>query len=714
MSNEVYIAGIDLGTTNSCIGCIKDGRVEIVCNEFGSRMNPSMVAFTSNGTFYGNGAKHFLLRGNQNTIYGIKRIIGQNFSSPAVQDEIPNLNYRIVQGPNDNPRIFVKVGDEESCYPPEVISAMVIRYLVDMASKRVEHAISKIVITCPAYFNEKQRRATRDAGEIAGYEVLAVLNEPAAAAIAYGYDKQMENKTLLVYDLGGGTFDITVFRMNESEDQVLGYAGDSHCGGIDLDRIMEKIMIRHMQANGESIDLSNSSLRMKLRSMAEEVKITLSSTDFCEVPLEDFQEFTVTREEFIQEAGGFFAKTIRIVKDLLAKLALSPDDIDEVLLVGGSSNIPQVATELSAVFGESKVSREINVEEAVTYGATLYAYHQCRCKEILSSFPEEDFLDSFTEDSLLKIPVIVMDVVPISYGIEVMNHKFSRIVEANTPLNQKKTKLYQTNYDNQRELIIIIYQGEEDDCRNDVVVGQFVIRDLPPGKAGKVKVEVTMEVDFEFTLHVHAKVVLTGQELSVSIQKGVINLSKMEKEKWKKKRELDRVNSDRRLQRTDLVNEIKSCLESIQERLEGEEDSFKTEVKEDAEEFLEQCSPEALSGKSISELEELLQRSKDWVSYLQFVFCVCWTILVRPQRHAHSSLLRQGVCESGFCVFVDTRYSSIQEMLATFNLRRAVCFWKCKLGERTPFPSGIGCEFQIYRHVCSFRYGYLLEMDSIV
>lgn len=226
--------------------------------------------------------------------------------------------------------------------------------------------------------------------------------------------------------------------------------------------------------------------------------------------------------------------------------------------MGGSSNIPQVATELSAVFGESKVSREINVEEAVTYGATLYAYHQCRCKEILSSFPEEDFLDSFTEDSLLKIPVIVMDVVPISYGIEVMNHKFSRIVEANTPLNQKKTKLYQTNYDNQRELIIIIYQGEEDDCRNDVVVGQFVIRDLPPGKAGKVKVEVTMEVDFEFTLHVHAKVVLTGQELSVSIQKGVINLSKMEKEKWKKKRELDRVNSDRRLQRTDLVNEIKS------------------------------------------------------------------------------------------------------------------------------------------------------------
>ena len=200
----------------------------------------------------------------------------------------------------------------------------------------------------------------------------------------------------------------------------------------------------------------------------------------------------------------------------------------------------------------------------------------------------------------------------------------------------------------------------------------------------------------------------------MSIQKGVINLSKMEKEKWKKKRELDRVNSDRRLQRTDLVNEIKSCLESIQERLEGEEDSFKTEVKEDAEEFLEQCSPEALSGKSISELEELLQRSKDWVSYLQFVFCVCWTILVRPQRHAHSSLLRQGVCESGFSVFVDARYSSIQEMLAAFNLRRAVCFWKCKLGERTPFPSGIGCELQIYRHVCSFRYGYLLEMDSIV
>ena len=186
-----------MGTTNSCIGCIKDGRVEIVCNEFGSRMNPSMVAFTSNGTFYGNGAKHFLLRGNQNTIYGIKRIIGQNFSSPAVQDEIPNLNYRIVQGPNDNPRIFVKVGDEESCYPPEVISAMVIRYLVDMASKRVEHAISKIVITCPAYFNEKQRRATRDAGEIAGYEVLAVLNEPAAAAIAYGYHKQKGNKKLL-------------------------------------------------------------------------------------------------------------------------------------------------------------------------------------------------------------------------------------------------------------------------------------------------------------------------------------------------------------------------------------------------------------------------------------------------------------------------------------------------------------------------------------
>lgn len=619
MARNRYVAGIDLGTSNSCVGVIRDDRVFIVQDVAGSRVTPSVVAFTKNGMAFGEAAKRFRRSGDPNVIYEVKRIIGQKYSAPAVQDEITNWTFKVVPTIDDNPRIPITLDKVTKYYCPEAISAKLISYLVDMAKQATGGIINEIVITCPAYFTEKQRRATRDAGEIAGYEVLTVLNEPAAAAIAYGFEHMGDDHTLLVYDLGGGTFDVTILKINEDRDEVLGYSGDSHCGGVDLDRIVAKLIQERLEEY--KIDFTTPRNRSKLRDVAEQVKISLSSLE--EVDLSEYYDeigngVVISRKDFEQQADSIFTKTIKMVTKLMQELHLSPAKIDEVVLIGGSSKIPIISERLGRIFGKEKVSKQINPDEAVAKGATLYAYTRKRFKGS-SDVPEDDnFLDLLSDSKvLLDIPSTITDVVPISYGIEVENSRYSPIINRNTPLNKEFIRTYRTTYNNQKQIHIIVYQGEDEFCKNNALIGEFFIPDLPEGPAGRVRAEVKMEVDSDFTLHVSARVLGTENWMTVNIEKEVTNLSEEEKEKLRNEHERDRVLDRQVSEKTLLVNQILAGFDELRQGLEEKQNLMAMETQAEAMSFISCNSGDVLNEKNLNELRRIDSRSSQWRDFIQ-------------------------------------------------------------------------------------------------
>jgi len=500
------VIGIDLGTTYSCVGVWQNGRAEIIANEQGNNITPSSVAFTDTERLVGDAAKNQASANPTNTIFEIKRVIGQRYTAAGVLKDIKHFPFTVLQGENDKPMIEVDFKGEKTSFSPEQISAMVLNNMKEVAEAHLGHAVHRAVITVPAYFSDAQRTATKNAGTIAGLEVMRIINEPTAAALAYGLDEANRGRTakVLVFDLGGGTFDATLLEMDDDVFEVKATGGDTRLGGEDFDTNIVDHFVAELKKKHKKDPTKNPRAMRRLRTAGERAKRQLSSEASAKVEidnlLEDFDySTTLTKAKFESLCGEFFTKCIETVAQVLKDASLEQMDIDEVVLVGGSTRIPKVQAMLSEFFGGKELSRSINPDEAVAYGAAVQG-------AILSG------VKSDATNSLLLV-----DVTPLSLGIEVVGKVMSTIIKRNTPIPCSKIDVYTTEEDDQTEETVSIYEGERQCTDGNNFLGEFKIGGIEKAKRGVPKIEVKFDLDANGILNVTARDQVTGATNAVTI-----------------------------------------------------------------------------------------------------------------------------------------------------------------------------------------------------
>ncbi|KAA1475720.1 heat shock protein 70 [Dentipellis sp. KUC8613] len=549
------VIGIDLGTTYSCVGVQRGGRVEIIANDQGHRITPSWVSFTDDERLIGDSAKNAYHSNPENTVFDAKRLIGRKMDEADIKRDIKHWPFKVTDK-GGKPSIQVQYKSETRDFTPEEISAMVLTKMKETAEAYLGHKVTHAVVTVPAYFNDAQRQATKDAGTIAGLQVLRIINEPTAAAIAYGLDKKGGESQIIVYDLGGGTFDVSLLSIDDGVFEVLATAGDTHLGGEDFDnRVIEYFVKQYKKKTGTDVT-GNLRALGKLKREVEKAKRTLSSQQSTRIEIESFEngnDFsdTLTRAKFEELNLDLFRKTMKPVEQVLKDANVKKEDVDEVVLVGGSTRIPKVQQLLKEFFGGKEPSKGINPDEAVAYGAAVQG-------GILSG-------EAGTED------VVLVDVCPLTLGIETTGGVFTKLIPRNTVIPTRKSQIFSTAADNQPTVLIQVYEGERSLTKDNNLLGKFELSSIPPAPRGVPQIEVTFEVDANGIMKVAAADKGTGKSESITITNEKGRLSKEEIERMIKEAEDFASEDEAQRHRIEALNSLSSFVYGLKTQLGDQE-----------------------------------------------------------------------------------------------------------------------------------------------